>query len=658
MKAYKLFILAIAGATLSGCQDFLSNNSPSAMGSEYVFSSPERCEQAIAGVYELFGSNNGYRNRLACGFQGLNTDIEHHSYSTSDKAEQKAIALYSMTPSNSQVSSATNADIWSYLNVGIERCNNIIEGIEENGQRDENNNLEAKTQYYKGEAHFLRAFQYLEMVKYWGDVPLRYKSLGADLNGASVPKTDRNDIYEFIRQDLKEAAKLLPWSAECPGRAANTVERPSKAAALALLARADLMYAGYSVRPESLEEHGNSGQCSIRLNVEDAAKRQELYQEALEACAQVINNEDSKLLADYESVFRLICADETNYTKMEHIWVMPFNAGSRGQFLNYNCPKLTGTGQKDELEGHLPNFKASCSTSSVQSVSPLLIYEFEKGDKRKYTTFVPGVWRYNDGSDSFSDPDKREVYFGGLGADTKRLFEKVSKIDKFYLGKYRVEWMSHDHSGTDDGVDFPILRYADVLLMFAEASIGGISGDAPVNNTKLDGKAQLDKVRKRAGLDPAVALNMDAIMHERACELCGEYIRKWDLMRWNKFVDNMKNGRATLDKMTSKEGRTEMQINDTIYFQYKFDADINGYVINRETVWGLNKGEMGLPADYDETYIKSGLFISDNDEVLGNAKYPMYENESYLTTHQYWPIFSVNVGISNGTLWNDYGYGE
>lgn len=634
----------------------MNNESPSAMGSEYVFSSPERCEQAVAGVYELFGSNNGYRNRLACGFQGLNTDIEHHSYSTSDKAEQKAIALYNMTPSNSQVSSATNSDIWSYLNVGIERCNNIIEGINENGQRDEEGKLEKKTSYFLGEAHFLRAFQYLEMVKYWGDVPLRYKSLGADPAGASVAKTDRNLVYEFIREDLKEAAKLLNWSAECPGRAAGTVERPSKAAALALLARADLMYAGYSVRPDQLVEGGTSA-CSIRLNVEDATKRQELYQEALEACAEIIKNEDSKLLANYEDVFRKVCADETDYSKMEHIWVMPFNAGLRGQFLNYNCPKLTGTTQKDELEGHLPNYKATCSTSSVQSVNPVLVYEFEKNDVRKYTTFVPGVWRYNDASENISDDDKRELHFGGLNAYADRLFEKLSKIDKFYLGKYRVEWMSHEHSGTDDGVDFPIIRYADVLLMFAEASIGGISGDVPTNKTELDGKAQLDKVRARAGLPAAQALTMDAIMHERACELCGEYVRKWDLMRWGNFVTKMKEARATLDKLASPEGRKELQVNDSVYFQYKYDAELDGYVIDREKIWGLSKGELGRPAD-EAPYLKAGLFISDDDEVLGSAKYPMYENETFLTTHQYWPIFSVNVGISNGTLWNDYGYGE
>lgn len=651
MKSIKYILPAAIVVMFASC-DFMSTNSPSAMDAAYVYSSPERCEQAVAGVYELFGTNNHYRNRMACGFQGLNTDIEYSSYSRSDKEEQKAVVLYNMTDVNSNVSNANKQDVWSYLNIGIERCNNIIEGIEEFGADD------AKTQYFLGEAHFLRAFQYLEMVKFWGDVPLRKKSLAADPDGVNNPKTDRNEVFEFIREDLQTAAQLLPWSEECPAPANNNIERPSKAAALALLARADLMYAGKAVRPNQIIQGGTSD-FSVRYNIEDASYRKELYQEVLDACGAIINHDgDSKLIGDYQKIFRDLCADNTSYKAMEYLWVMPFKYGFRGQFLNYNCPKIKGNDGSSKLTGKLKNYDDHCSTSAVQHVTPVQIFDFEPGDSRLFTTIVPGTWNYTNASSVSSDDEKREIIFPGVPAAEERMFEKNVNIRDYYLGKYRVEWMETEFSTTDDGVNYPILRYADVLLMFAEASIGGISGDVPANNTGLDGKAMLDKVRARAGLSAAATLDMEAIMHERACELCGEYVRKWDLMRWGNLKEKMVAARATLTQMASPAGRAELGINDSIYFKYAYDAELNGWVIDRSSLYGLVKGQTGRPAEYDSEagWVAKSIYYSDDEPVLSVSNYPLYADEDKLESRQYWPIFSVNYLVSATTLWNDYGY--
>ncbi|MBQ8100484.1 MAG: RagB/SusD family nutrient uptake outer membrane protein [Paludibacteraceae bacterium] len=652
MKTIKYMMLAVPVLALVACSDFMSTNSPSAMDASYAYSSPERCEQTLAGVYDLFAQNNSYRNRMACGFQGLNTDIEHSTYSTSNKEEQVMLVLYNMTDVNSNVSNNKKQDIWSYLNIGIERCNNIIEGITEYGGQD------AVTQYFLGEAYFLRAFQYLEMVKYWGDVPLRKESLAKNPDGINNPKTDRNEVYEFIREDLRKAAEILPWSESCPAPAANSIERPSKAAALALLARADLMYAGKAVRPEKIVPGGTSAY-KVDYNLELPADRKAVYQEALDACAEIINHDgDSKLIGNYEQVFKDLCNDKTSYKTMEYIWVMPFAMGNRGQFLNYNCVKLTDTKQKDGISGKLPNFNASCSTNAVQQVSPIMIFDFEKGDKRAGVTYAPGVWYYNNAESVTTDETKREAIFPGVGASEDRLYEKHNTINKYYLGKYRVEWMDREFTTTEDGVNFPILRYADVLLMFAEASIGGISADKPENKWGLDGKAMLDKVRARAGLGAAATLDMDAIMHERACELCGEYVRKWDLMRWGNLKEKMIAARDKLDQMSTPEGRAALEINDSIYFKYAFDSEVNGWVIDRESIYGLHVGELGAPAEYDESagWVKKEIYTSDSEAVLGSAKYPLFADEEKLESRQYWPIFSVNYLVSPTTLWNDYGY--
>lgn len=664
MKIKKFFVtLPACLLLLTGCSDFFDTSSVSTLDASEVFNSPIRTEQAIQGVYELFGENNSYRNRIACGYVGMNTDIEHSTKSASSSAPDDELMTYELKISHKSVSSSNGSDIWAYLNSAIERTNNIIEGLEEfSCYNDPNAENYEKMRYYMGEALFLRSFAYLEMVKIWGDVPARFVSLKKDKDGLNVPKTDRNVIFEQIRKDLLAAADYMPWSAQIAvSEAANNVGRPSKSAALALLARADLMYAGKALRPDKIVVGGTSSY-SICYNIEDAGKRAEVYQEALEACAQIIK-EGEKDLGDFALPFQQICSDVKNYAIMEHIWVIPFLNGARGQVLNYNAPKLPSvstTPGAASVAGHLPGYGNGGSSNGHITITPWLVYQYDKNDKRRDVTIVPFQWYYDNGSTAVKSDSARIIAFLGKDSTEKCLYQKASSIDMFFCGKYRYEWMAQGRElvGTDDGVDFPILRYADVLLMFAEASIGGIGGDAPTNTTGLNPLNEFNKVRTRAGLSGIGTLTMDAIEMERAKEFAGEYIRKWDLMRWGKLRQNVKSSTDYIRAIARPSGRTAENIGDTLYYKYKkVTTPFEAYVL--DSLYGLNVGETTCPPFYNSQtgWLKKNLFYSDSkDWLLDPANYVVYHNEEHLDSRQYWPIWGVNVKASPTTLWNDYGY--
>ena len=641
MKTFKYITIAAVAVALAGC-NFFDSNSPSAMDPATVFANENSTEQVIAGVYEQFGQDKSYRNRLACGYMSMNTNVEHGT-KNSGKAEWN---IYSLTPTSGDLSTANGKDPWGYLNSAIEKCNNIIEGIEAYGDLKS-----TKMQYLLGEAYFLRSFCYLDMVKLWGDVPARFVSITKDPEGMTMPKSDRTNVLKQLRVDLKKAAELMPWSKDCPGSAMNSTCRPSKGAALALLARVDLMYAGKGVRPATWRE-------GPEFLVADETLRQELNTEVMWACAEIINNgnEAGKFQANYEDIFKKICADETHYYNSEVFWEIPFADGSRGQVLQYNCTKIA------DAVGGLKNNEGGSSNSAI-GIVPTLYYDFDKNDVRRDVTMARYIWVYDDGTKFNSDPEKVAAAFPEKGADAKILYQKNQMISDWYGNKYRVEWMARNRTGNDDGINFPIIRYADVLLMAAEASIGGIGGDVPTNMYGLDGAACFNQVRARAGLGTK-DLTMANIEEERKFEFTGEYIRKFDLMRWGILNETMLNAHARLEAMNRHEGEFA-QLNDTIYLKYKFvgdeysfSSDIKGFVI--DSVYGLNIGETDVPAFYnkDNGWVKTSIYSGSSGRELAPDNYVLFDRDypERLNGRQYWPIFAVNVGQSNGALWNDYDY--
>ena len=657
MKKY--IILSFLALTLVACEkDFFTPDSPSATGTS-AFKSALTTEQAVAGIYNVFGEDKSFRNRLCGGYSGLNTDIE---YINKSSGQGYSSAIYALDNGQGDLSGLQGKDPWGYLTTAIERAGTVVEGIRQYGDT-----TDAQFRYLLGEALSLRAFCYLEMIKLWGDVPNMFVPFdGEDVNTLFCEKTDRNEIFEQLRIDLKDAARYMPWSAACPGTAANYTGRPSKAFALALLARMDMMYAGLAMRPDVFTKGGTSA-CSIQYNVKDAGKRRELYAEVMDACAQIIKNEcDIAEFANrypFEQVWRDLCADVTDYSKSEFIWALPFMDITRGQVLCINGLKMDPS-----CAGIMINTEDG-DTKTVQTkvqgmvrIVPTFLWDFEDGDLRRDVTVCPFQWMCDNGQ---SGAGKDPSIFPYSELADKKLYQKLATAQQMNLGKFRVEWMRHKYNLNEDGVDMPVIRYADVLLMFAEVSFGSKEGNAPAvpaSAAGIDPQKAFDAVRARAGLT-SKPLNFDNIMAERAFEFCGENIRKYDLMRWGMLGSQLKKTMDRLAQMQAGTGEFAGRL-DSVYFKYKlspeaisqFPDSIHAYVF--DTIIGIRKGAV-RPATFNKEngWVAKSLYTKDEEEkYLDPSKYFLYSASTDVDRHQYWPIFQVNIDASKGALWNDYDY--
>ena len=202
-KVHYILLCAVALVVASCEKDFFETTSPSAMDVS-VFKSADMTQQAIGAIYNTFGEDKSFRNRLCGGYVAMNTDIE---FCNKGSGQAKESSVYIMSKGTGDLSTSNGKDPWAYLNSAIERANVVVDGI-----RQYSDTTDAAFRYLLGEALTLRAFCYLEMVKLWGDVPACFTSFdGKNINDLYVKKTDRNVIYEQLRIDLKEAARLMPW---------------------------------------------------------------------------------------------------------------------------------------------------------------------------------------------------------------------------------------------------------------------------------------------------------------------------------------------------------------------------------------------------------------------------------------------------------------
>ena len=324
------------------------------------------------------------------------------------------------------------------------------------------------------QARFLRAYFYFELVKYFGDVPLIVdKRLGAD-EVTTVDRTPKAQVYSQIESDLMYAADILGWDAAIKGEV-------TKGASLSLLGKVYLY--------------------------------QDKFDKAAEVLDQVIDQGRYSLFNDYKTLF--FVANENN---SETVFDVEYSGAEGGSYGCLIC-----------LEGNAaPGFHGIRQYNGP-------IY----GDGNSYNLPTQGLYDAFDASDVRRDatcldldafiakqPNSGNIkYAKGAGGHTG-----------FYNNKYikRQGEIGLPDNDLTSPVNYRVIRFADVLLMSAEAHARSNSPDY------AKALGYVNQVRSRANM-PSLSSSgtqlIEDIWHERRLELSGEGHRFFDLVRTGKAVD-------------------------------------------------------------------------------------------------------------------------
>ena len=432
MKTLKTIILLAASVCLCSClNDFLEAKTESSFTDETIFSDPSLATGAVMGIYESINFNS-FNGRLWA-YHGYNNDTERHLSSTSgvtpaQNDTHSAYAVYKYSETDNYF-----GDAFSYATIAIERANNCIGGLRAYGDTEHN----ADMAYLLGEALFLRAWIYYELVGIWGNIPARFDSLSNESLYAG--RADRDVIWKQLLADLEESARLMPW----PGQGVtSTVLRPNRAAAKALRARIALTAGGYAYH---LYGELNTAQLSAdpELTVEKT------YTIARDECREIMQHEGSGFILenDFAKIFKDNCAVKVS-AGGEPLWELPFKYNSRGNWMVAAGVYHRGPGGSGTISSDSDPY-TSVYMGGTMGVVPTLYYDFDVKDKRRDISVV--AFRWADG------------------------VQELTRPSMMTGGKLRAEWkdpsMAKFSANANDGITPIVLRYADVLLMFAAVGV-------------------------------------------------------------------------------------------------------------------------------------------------------------------------------------------
>ena len=562
-------IAALGVIGLTSCNDILDVESPSQMDQTMVYSSTEFATNAINGVYVLF-CEDPFTSRM-CGVWMQNTDVEAMGVSATTATNHRN-AVWPLQGAGN-VGWSDVKKVWDNNLQAIERANQVRAGVDASsiGSQDE-------MQQIKGEATCLKAYRYYLMCNFFGDVP--YYDEAAKWGGEiDKPRTDKNVVYSRVLQQLVDIEPNMKWSDVNTGG----VERMNRDFAIGLIARLALFRAGYGMTKDGTMKRADDYLTvtadSLTVTYKDASGTEktaqtytQYYQMAKDYCQKLIQLKPRELYANFEQSF----INEMNYTyetNAEVLYEVAFVQNYGGDIgWSFGVPN-TGTCAKG-------------TTTAQVAITPTYYMSFADNDSRRDICCA----KYSHANDTVQAAASTGIYAG--------------KWDRSRAAK---ELGSGSSKGT--GINFPLMRYSDVLLMLAEA-------ENELNGPTSIAKDALTKVRSRAftgsptySEDVTSYVNnltskeafFNAIVNERAWEFGSEALRKFDLVRWNLYAKKIEEAMYTAIcwGIASNE---DLMNNPSVLAQY---PEAVNYTTWANKLWYVKSGKNNLKSDikwYNEKY--------------------------------------------------------
>jgi starch-binding outer membrane protein, SusD/RagB family len=494
-----VFLVAFT-LSANSCRDFMEVQPVSQYNVSQVFADVSNATAALIGVYDELMGDNGYGIRIS---QYYPFDSDEMICSGALDNGRRGIARYQLLLSNAEI---RNPFLQLYR--GIEKANLCIEQIPLMEKYTKGTAAEQKDlKRLHGEALVLRATFYFELIRNWGDVPApmtpAYKQ--TDL---FLPQSNRDETYDKLIADLKTASDLLPWRTEV---ARN--ERITKGAAKALRARMALHRGGYSLRNDT-------------KTMERRADYLNFYKIARDECAELMaDRKQHTLVPVFEDIWKKYVCTFTYDPQAELIYEIGAggaNSNSDSRMGNYNGIQCNASSRYGTGGGSivpLPNY----------------FYAFDTLDTRRDITIGP----YQVNANNAKQP--RNI---------------ATMCDAKWSKLWRVPLLPG--TALNPGYNWILIRFSDVLLMFAEAENEINGNPTPAAITAFE------EVRKRAygtnaskiGVTPTTKAGFfDAITNERWLEFGSEAIRKYDLIRWNLLDAKIKQARQEIQDIRDAKGK-------------------------------------------------------------------------------------------------------
>lgn len=520
MKRLRYYIASLVSVALVASCSLEETTYTEIEKDKYMTSSAE-AENVLLGVYRNLVEEGMYRYNLSLLFT-IPSDIARCEGTTTDN--------YRIVPSNAYTAVQSDVEItWAALYNAVYDANDFIKELSlKVDSFEEDDKTEAAV--YMAEARALRALFYFELVRWFGHITLMTDPDESYKHPSEFTQTDPVEVYEFIEKDLLYAIDVLPYASDDNIRSSNSF-RFSKGAALGLLTKVYATWAGYPVHDES--------------KWEAAAKTAKILVES----GKHHLNEGSADTPGFEQLW---------YNTCNGIW----EPGESLIEVSFYAPSVTGTAANDPV-GRIGKWNGVTATGirgvrnagNWKVIPPFLAgWKDRDNDLRFRLSFAD--WRYtSEGKDPLGRKDLpfEDALLPDAADDLKSSFNNILTPAKWDTEKY-VEDANYLIDQNMSNINWYILRYADVLLLYAEAlnewhKAPTSEAYEAVNMVRRRGFGlPVNTASSTADLPTGLSYEdfQQAVRDERSYELAFEGHRRQDLIRWGIYYETV---RATAQDM-------------------------------------------------------------------------------------------------------------